>query len=90
MCLDSRHASPDPSTAAVSNVLEGADGCLSRSDREMMAWTEGVLTAAAVGPERTRPDEWAKAVFGPDRKYEDAEQAQASITMLAMADIFVT
>ncbi len=49
-----------------------------------MAWTEGVLTAAAIGPERTRPDEWARAAFGPDHTYEDAEQAQTSIAMLAL------
>ncbi len=69
--------------AAVSNMLEDA-GDFSPSDRGMMAWAEGILTAAAIGPERTRPDEWAKAVFGPDCTYEDAEQAQASVAMLAL------
>ena len=64
-------------------MLEDA-GDFSPSDRGMMAWTEGILTAAAIGPERTRPDEWAKAVFGPDCTYEDAEQAQASVAMLAL------
>ena len=74
----------DPIAAAVANVLEGTDGRFSRSDREMMAWTEGLLTAAAIGPERTRPDEWAKAVFGPERKYENADEAQDSAAMLAV------
>ena len=75
---------PDPIAAAVSMVFEDPDGDLTRPDREMMAWTEGLLTAAAVGPERTRPDEWARAVFGPGHKFEDAEQAQASMAMLSL------
>lgn len=75
--------SADLVAAAMSSMLEDA-GHISPSDREMMAWTEGILTAAAIGPERTRPDEWAKAVFGPDRKYDDAEQGQASAAMLAL------
>lgn len=75
--------SADLVAAAVSNMLEEARD-ISQSGREMMAWAEGVLTAAAIGPERTRPDEWAKVVFGPDCKYEDAKQAQASVAMLAL------
>jgi uncharacterized protein len=65
-------------------MLQDAGEGLSRPEREEMAWTEGLLTAAAIGPERTRPEEWAKAVFGPETKYEDAEQAQASAAMLAL------
>jgi uncharacterized protein len=75
---------PDPITAAVSGMLDDADAGFTRADREMMAWTEGLLTAAAIGPERTRPDEWARAVFGNAFKAQTAVQAQASIAMLTL------
>ena len=84
MHLQQRRTSRDPIAAVVADVLEASGDRFTRDDREMLAWTEGLLTAAAVGPERTRPEEWAKAVFGPERKYEDAEQAQASTAMLAL------
>jgi uncharacterized protein len=74
----------DPIAAAVADVLDATADDFTRADREMMAWTEGVLTAAAIGPERTRPDEWARAVFGAEPVYDDAAQAQASLTMLAL------
>jgi uncharacterized protein len=74
---------PDPVAAAVSGLLPG-DGHLSFADRQMMAWTEGLLTAAAIGPERTHPAEWANGVFGPDSKYENAEQAQACLAVLTL------
>jgi uncharacterized protein len=74
----------DPIAAAVADVLDATADDFTRADREMMAWTEGVLTAAAIGPERTRPDEWARAVFGSARRFDDAAQAQAAIAMLAL------
>lgn len=84
MRLEPWPASADPVAAAVSSMLQAAGEGFGRPEREEMAWTEGLLTAAAIGPERTRPDEWTKAVFGPEPKYEDAEQAQASVAMLAL------
>jgi uncharacterized protein len=77
---------PDPVAAAVADVLDATADDFTRADREMMAWTEGVLTATAIGPERTRPSEWARAVFGSARRFDDAAQAQAqaAIAMLTL------
>jgi uncharacterized protein len=79
-----RALAPDPLAATVADVLEDGDLGLGPVERELLAWTEGLLTAAAIGPELTYPHEWMHAVFGTDHVFEDIEQAQAAIAMLAL------
>ena len=84
MRLQPRSPPPDPIAAAVSSLLDDfADG-LTATGRELLAWTEGVLTAAAIGPEPTRPDEWMQAVFGRGQTFDDAAEAQAAMTLLGL------
>lgn len=84
MRLEARRKSMDPIGAVVSAVLEDTRYGDTLDHRKILAWTDGVLTAAAVGPERVRPDELARAVFDQDRPFNDAGMAQVSVSLLGL------
>ena len=83
MRLATRASIRDPIAEAVSGVIEDIAGDIGLAEREVLAFVEGVLTAAAIGPERTSPHEWMRAVF-QDRQFEDIEMAQASLALLSL------
>lgn len=49
-------------TDVVDEIHSKATSVLDGEALAMLAWMEGLLTAAAIGPERTRPDEWLQAL----------------------------
>jgi yecA family protein len=74
----------DPIVNVVADVLKGAPTEPSDSHNEVLAWIEGLLTAAAIGPECVRPSEWMRLVFGRDHVFESVESAQTSMTALGL------
>jgi uncharacterized protein len=84
MRLEALRPSMDPIAAVVSSVLEDADEGSTLEHRKMLAWTDGVLTAAAVGPERVPLAELARAVFDSDRDFDDPEFRQAATSLLGL------
>jgi len=84
MRLEALRTSMDPMAAVVSSVLEDADEGPTLAHRKILAWTDGVLTAAAVGPERVRLDELAHEVFDSDRPFDDPEMGQVATSLLGL------
>lgn len=84
MRLETRPAAEGPAAAVASRVIEDALGGVQREDRQFLAWLEGMLTAAAVGPARVRPTEWMHAIRGKDYVYRDAAQAQSLLSGLVL------
>lgn len=76
-----RPSALDRISAVVSERID--DGGIGLEEREMLAFVDGVLTAAAVGPERTYPHEWMRAVF-EHHALADTGMEQASITILSL------
>jgi uncharacterized protein len=74
----------NPIVNVVADVLKGAGKEPGNAEHASLAWIEGVLTAAAIGPERVRPSEWMRLVFGRHYVFESAESAQESMTALGM------
>jgi len=83
MRLAIRPSPLDPTATAISSVLDDAAHSIGPAERGMLAFVEGLLTAAAIGPERTFPHEWRHAVF-QDHRFEDADMAQAASAMLSL------
>jgi uncharacterized protein len=83
MRLATRPSPPDPIAAAISGVLDDAAHSIGPAERGMHAFADGLLTAAAIGPERTFPHEWIGAIFQGHR-FEDADAAQASYALLSL------
>jgi uncharacterized protein len=83
MRLAIRPSPPDPIAAAVSGVLDDAVLSVGPAERGMLAFVDGLLTAATIGPERTFPHEWMRAVF-QDHRFEDADTARASSAVLSL------
>ncbi len=78
-----RPSAPDPIASAVADALDTVADSLSQAEHEMLVFVDGLLTAAAIGPERTYPHEWVRAVF-QDHRFEDADTAQASSALLSL------
>jgi uncharacterized protein len=74
----------DPIVNVVADVLKGAGTGRRNGDRAFLAWAEGVLTAAAIGPRCVRPSEWMRRVFGRYCVFESAESAQTSMMALGL------
>jgi uncharacterized protein len=72
-----------PIADGVSTMLDDAAGDIGPDERGMLAFADGVLTGAAISPQRTLPHEWVRAVF-QDQQFENIEMAQASYTLLAI------
>jgi yecA family protein len=83
MRLATRPSPPDPIAAAISGVLEDAAHSIGPAEQGMLAFVQGLLTAAAIGPERTFPHEWIGAIFLGYR-FEDADAAQAASALLSL------
>jgi uncharacterized protein len=73
---------PNPTDAVVAQLLAGRNP--KRADREFLAWLEGMLTAAAIAPERTRPDAWLKLAFGLGHVFESPADAQTYMSAFAL------
>jgi uncharacterized protein len=78
-----RPSPPDRIAAAISGVLDDAAHSIGPAEQGMLAFVQGLLTAAAIGPERTFPHEWIAAIFQGHR-FEDADAAQASYALLSL------
>jgi uncharacterized protein len=74
---------PAPLAEAADAVIEDTADALDRDQREVLSHVEGLLTAAAIGPERTYPHEWVNALLDRDEAFEDIVMAQAFVTLLA-------
>ncbi len=83
MRLATRPSPPDPIAAAISGVLDDAAHSIGPAKQGMLAFVQGLLTAAAIGPERTFPHEWIAAIFQGHR-FEDADAAQAAFALLSL------
>jgi uncharacterized protein len=83
MRLAIRLSPPDPIAAAMFGVLDDVAFSIGAAERGMLAFVDGLLTAAAIGPERTFPHEWIGAIFQGHR-FEDADAAQASYALLSL------
>jgi uncharacterized protein len=73
----------DPTDAVVAQMLAGRDPD-DGAGREFLAWTEGMLTAAAIGPERVPPGRWLELAFGQGRVFESSAQAQEYMSALVV------
>jgi len=78
-------STPDAIAAAVGGVLEDAAGILNPEERGALVFSDGLFTAAAIGPERTYPHEWMRILFGSDHVFADINQAQAALSVVTMA-----
>lgn len=84
MRIEAQRTSMDPIDAVVSAVIEDTRHGDTLDHRKILAWTDGVLTAAATGPERVPPEELGRAVFDQDRPFDDAGMAQVSVSLLGL------
>ena len=84
MRLQPRSAPPDPIGNAVSRLLDDADDALTLDHRKLLAWTDGVLTAAAIGPRRTRPQDWIPLLFERGRAFDNIVSAETANALLAL------
>jgi uncharacterized protein len=84
MRLETLRTPMDPIAAVVSSVLGEAEEVSTLAHRKTLAWTDGVLTAAAVGPDRVRLDELAREVLDSDLTFDDPEIAEASMSLLGL------
>ena len=61
---------------AARHIAERGGG-LNDDERDYLAWMDGLLTAAVVGPERTHPHEWVAACMGEGAAQDDPVALQA-------------
>ena len=83
MPLHQKRAFDDPIETVVNAIAADQLPDIEPDDRLLLAWMEGLLTAAAIGPVRTRPDEWLQ-MLPTDLSGADPRLAETMLMVLGL------
>lgn len=84
MRLAPQSARPNSFGSDIGAMLDELPDLIDPEERYELAFMEGLLTAAAIGPERTRPADWLRGMYGRDHVFESADEAQALQTVFSV------